>query len=574
MSREALLQMWEAGDKASQQSSTDTVLEDASTRGASATTSVPLPTPPGSTTSALSSSPSTPLTSMPPPPAICHGQVGHRPRISVSSTSSGSSGHASIWSMGSMNSNTSMATHYSQSALTPPSSQSSPHQSVPQHSIGVTSGLPQVSSTQVSSSQGWGPGRFNYYWCTSCETRFKRKYDWKRHEEEFHERWKKYPCPEPGCNRSFWGANTFNQHHKSSHGCKTCPHSEKVVKYLKRRKYWACGFCSALHPSRERHVEHVARHFESGKTKSDWMHSRVIYGLLHQPLIHDAWKDLLMSKAAEFAGRQPNFSWNPTQTGRAQGFMENECSGQLQDLLEFFSGPSAEAESIVAVAYELADLVFLNVPASPPMDYTQCYPPPPTALAPPPQSQSQTQTQQQQPQSHQSQQQQQQQPPQQQAQAYSPQPMLPPSAIPSQTLSAQQSPTPVVPSQQQPDGSHQQSFIEQVKGQQPQMDQMGNQHQQMGQQQLMPPPMFHSSTPTSPHSNAPLQRSSLDRDLPPPPQETSPMHFNYMSNNGGVVFENWQAFGNPVVDQQSQTPTGATVSTEWPMMPVQYYHTS
>ncbi|EHK16149.1 uncharacterized protein TRIVIDRAFT_125410, partial [Trichoderma virens Gv29-8] len=194
------------------------------------------------------------------------------------------------------------------------------------------------------------------YWCTSCEVSFKRKYDWKRHEDEFHERWRKYPCPEPGCNRSFWGPNLFNQHHKLSHGCKTCPHAEKVVKFLRKRHYWACGFCSALHPARERHVEHVARHFESGLGKADWVHSRVIYGLLHQPLIHGAWDTLVRAKQAEFGGRRPQFSWHPSKTGRAQGFLEKGNPGQLQDLLEFFSGDEYEAQWIVSVAYDLSDI--------------------------------------------------------------------------------------------------------------------------------------------------------------------------------------------------------------------------
>ncbi|CAI4214213.1 unnamed protein product [Parascedosporium putredinis] len=278
------------------------------------------------------------------------GPYHHRPRISVSSTSSGSSGRASIWS------NTLLRVHllrrHALLSVFLPLAQS---QALQPGQSGTTS--PPAAAQNPA---GWPTGRLNFYWCTSCETRFKRKYDWKRHEEEFHERWKKYPCPEPGCNRSFWGANTFNQHHKASHGCKTCPHSEQVVKYLRKRKYWACGFCAALHPSRERHVEHVARHFEAGKTKADWTHSRVIYGLLHQPLIHEAWKDVLGEKQGDFAGRQAQFSWNPTKTGRAQGFMENECPGQLQDLLEFFSGSSTDAEGIVRVAYDLADVVFIN----------------------------------------------------------------------------------------------------------------------------------------------------------------------------------------------------------------------
>ncbi|KAK1655793.1 hypothetical protein BDP81DRAFT_306123 [Colletotrichum phormii] len=484
VSREALLQMWEAGDKAAQQQQQqqqmqlqlqhqqqqqqhqqhapqDVAMEDASTR------------------------------------AICHGQIGHKPRISVSSTSSGSSGHASIWSMGSAASNATVSTHYSQASQTPSTQQCAP---------AAPGGVPQVASAQT----GWGPGRFNFYWCTSCETRFKRKYDWKRHEEEFHERWKKYPCPEPGCNRSFWGANTFNQHHKASHGCKSCPHSEKVVKYLKRRKYWACGFCSALHPSRERHVEHVARHFESGKTKSDWMHSRVIYGLLHQPLIHEAWKDVLMSKANEFQGRQPNFSWNPTQTGRAQGFMENESPGQLQDLLEFFSGSSSEAESIVLIAYKLADLVYLPVPASPPMQYSQCYAPP--AALP---------------------------------QQYPPQPLLPPS-IPSQTLPTQSPQPPVLASQD----SSPSPYMEQMRA-----------------QSMMPQPLFHPQQPRA-HTE-PLRRASLDRELPPPPQENQPMNFQFMPENM-VTFEDWESFSSTVVDENAPQPTPMT--TDWPLVPVQYYN--
>ncbi|KAL7922856.1 hypothetical protein ACQKWADRAFT_71429 [Trichoderma austrokoningii] len=273
--------------------------------------------------------------------------LNHRPRISVSSTSSGSSGHASLWSNNSARSSMSWASASSRS-------------------------LPMTPSPTSAN-------KTNIYWCTSCETSFKRKYDWKRHEDEFHERWRKYPCPEPGCNRSFWGSNSFNQHHKQCHGCKTCPHAEKVVRFLRKRKYWACGFCSALHPARERHVEHVARHFESGLGKADWMHSRVIYGLLHQPLIHNAWDAMVTGKQAEFGGRRPQFSWHPSKTGRAQGFLEKENPGQLQDLLEFFSGDESEARWIVGIAFDLSDMAFSssqqqqfgNAMAPPPSSYPQ-----------------------------------------------------------------------------------------------------------------------------------------------------------------------------------------------------------
>ncbi|KAI1472622.1 uncharacterized protein F4812DRAFT_409703 [Daldinia caldariorum] len=194
------------------------------------------------------------------------------------------------------------------------------------------------------------------FWCTSCDKTFKRKFDWKRHEEEFHERSRKYPCP--NCNQSFWGPNTFNQHHKSAHGCKTCPHADSVVKHLRKRRAWGCGFCAAMYGTFEKHIDHVAAHFEAGSTKADWLHSNVIYGLLHQHLIHEAWKALIARKQSKFNGHQPLFSWSPESTGRAQGFVENENPGQLQDLLEFFDGTQESAERIVEMAYHCVHIVF------------------------------------------------------------------------------------------------------------------------------------------------------------------------------------------------------------------------
>lgn len=112
-------------------------------------------------------------------------------------------------------------------------------------------------------------------------------------------------------------------------------------------------------------MEHVARHFESGLGKADWMHSRVVYGLLHQPLIHNAWDAMVTGKQAEFGGRRPQFSWHPSKTGRAQGFLEKENPGQLQDLLEFFSGDESEAQWIVGIAFDLSDMAFSNGQPSP-----------------------------------------------------------------------------------------------------------------------------------------------------------------------------------------------------------------
>ncbi|RYP16615.1 hypothetical protein DL765_005006 [Monosporascus sp. GIB2] len=211
-----------------------------------------------------------------------------------------------------------------------------------------------ASSTRTTASSSSNQSSDSKFWCTSCEKTFKRKFDWKRHLEEFHERSRKYPCPD--CNQSFWGPNTFNQHHKSAHGCQTCPHAENVVKHMPKRKAYGCGFCAALHRAFEKHVDHVAIHFDSGSTKADWLHSNVIYGLLHQDPILEMWKNMVANQDM-LKGLQPQFSWIPETTGRAQGYVENEHPGQLQDLLEFFDGSKDSAEKIVFTAWRTVQVL-------------------------------------------------------------------------------------------------------------------------------------------------------------------------------------------------------------------------
>jgi hypothetical protein len=242
-----------------------------------------------------------------------HFIPSHQVRSSISSVASNSSGRESILSTATAHSSVS--------------------------SIGAPFAKPATPSASSEAK----------YWCTSCDKTFKRKFDWKRHEEEFHERWRKYPCP--NCNQSFWGPNTFNQHHKSAHGCKTCPHSDGVVKYMRKRRAWGCGFCAAMHGKLEKHYEHVAAHFEAGASKNDWMHSNVIYGLLHQPAVLDTWRELITRKQNKFNGHQPMFSWSLDNTGRQQGFVEGENPGQLQDFLEFFDGSTEQAQKIAHCAW-------------------------------------------------------------------------------------------------------------------------------------------------------------------------------------------------------------------------------
>ena len=292
---------------------------------------------------------------------VQHGKMGtshgsSHTRLSVSTTSSKSSGRASILSTA-----TSMSSVSSQlggqvqdlSLSRPPSSTAVPPPTTTKHTIGTIG----TNNRGTSKPQG-------SFWCTFCDVAFQRKFDWKRHEDEFHERYKRYPCP--NCNRIFWGANTFNQHHKNAHGCQTCPHADRVVKYTQRKHAWACGFCGAFLGSRDRYFDHVARHYEDGCNKSHWNHSLVIYGLLHQPSIIQAWKELDAELYGHLPrGQQPVLEWDPEATGHAQGFLEGESPGKLQDLLEFFNETRDNPTFLARLAHDSAIIrARQNIPAT------------------------------------------------------------------------------------------------------------------------------------------------------------------------------------------------------------------
>ncbi|KAL2261582.1 hypothetical protein VTK26DRAFT_3845 [Humicola hyalothermophila] len=221
---------------------------------------------------------------------------------------------------------------------------------------GITAPPPPPKKPAASKSSNRGSSKpQGAYWCTFCDVAFQRKFDWKRHEDEFHERYKCYPCP--NCSRIFWGANTFNQHHKNAHGCRTCPHADKVVRYTQRKQAWACGFCGGYLASRDRYFDHVARHYEDGCNKSHWNHSLVIYGLLHQPAISQAWKELDAALYGHLPrNQQPMLEWDPNTTGHVQGFFEGDSPGGLQDLLEFFQEGRDDPRFLAHLAHDSAKI--------------------------------------------------------------------------------------------------------------------------------------------------------------------------------------------------------------------------
>jgi hypothetical protein len=190
------------------------------------------------------------------------------------------------------------------------------------------------------------------YWCVDCESSFTNKQKWREHEDERHPKLEKYVCPEPGCCKTFWELVDFSHHHHDAHVCDACPHSKAEIRYLGSRKRWSCGFCSLLHESHESHLEHLADHYESGKTLDDWSHSRVIFGLLQQTLVRDAWNFLAAGKLGSPGSRPTSFTWYQGTTGRAEVYGDYGRAGQLQDFLEHFCGVATDAVVLAQLAFD------------------------------------------------------------------------------------------------------------------------------------------------------------------------------------------------------------------------------
>lgn len=185
------------------------------------------------------------------------------------------------------------------------------------------------------------------YFCTACNKGFARKYDWKVHEQRYHEQQTQYPCPD--CNQILFAETLFKSHHRDAHGCQDCPHAKTVAKDVdvrRKRTAWGCGFCSEMLDDWEKRCDHVAGHYDNGTKREEWDHSKVVIGLLRQPDIDQEWRILLTERHGQFP-TDLGLRFSKEATGRSHG----ENAAQLQDLLEFGACPR-DVQVIVNLAYE------------------------------------------------------------------------------------------------------------------------------------------------------------------------------------------------------------------------------
>ena len=114
----------------------------------------------------------------------------------------------------------------------------------------------------------------------------------------------------------------------------------------KRRTAWGCGICSALLLNWEKRCDHVGAHCEAGFRRKDWSHSKVILGLLRQPVFACAWESYLLERHGNFPSSTFGIYWRKAETRRS-----SNDNLQLQDWLEM-SHSDRDVDFIIKLAYE------------------------------------------------------------------------------------------------------------------------------------------------------------------------------------------------------------------------------
>ena len=78
----------------------------------------------------------------------------------------------------------------------------------------------------------------------------------------------------------------------------------------------------------------------------DWRQSDVIQSLLQRPTIRTEWCKILQSQPQLTA----DFGWNQRNTGRVEGYLENNADPHLQDLLEYYTSDK-DATALAQLAF-------------------------------------------------------------------------------------------------------------------------------------------------------------------------------------------------------------------------------
>ncbi|EFZ03227.1 hypothetical protein X797_005668 [Metarhizium robertsii] len=171
------------------------------------------------------------------------------------------------------------------------------------------------------------------YQCPMCfldnsPVGFGRKSDFKKHLHNFHGADVIWICRTKGCHLSFSTERAYSTHAKEAHRVKALPNSTARTE-LCTQLVFSCGFAACkdrlfesqsaedASATRDKHFEHIAKHFEDGFDVKDWEYKVLIQNLMRQPQVKSTWKTCIWPKE-----KRQGLHWRPRSSGDLKRMLE------------------------------------------------------------------------------------------------------------------------------------------------------------------------------------------------------------------------------------------------------------
>ncbi|EHK49183.1 hypothetical protein TRIATDRAFT_214001 [Trichoderma atroviride IMI 206040] len=157
---------------------------------------------------------------------------------------------------------------------------------------------------------------------------FGRKSDFKKHLHNFHGADVVWICRTKGCHLSFSTERAYGTHAKEAHRMKALPNSAARTEMCPQLVF-ACGFGNCrdrlfeahnaedASATRDKHFEHIAKHFEDGFDVANWEYRVQVQNLMRQKQVKQVWKTCVWPKE-----KRQQLHWRARSSGDLKRILE------------------------------------------------------------------------------------------------------------------------------------------------------------------------------------------------------------------------------------------------------------
>ena len=148
-------------------------------------------------------------------------------------------------------------------------------------------------------------------------------------DEQHYDSHKILPCSNKGLNARSYTRKCHLINHLKNHGVPDGSALAERWRSTVTKKFFSCGFCVACFHTHTDQLNHIdSAHYKTHQHISEWNADKIIIGLLLQPGVQKAWRQILASHAP---CNEMGFHWNPIRVKSLQ--LRLEKSEEPSDIL-------------------------------------------------------------------------------------------------------------------------------------------------------------------------------------------------------------------------------------------------